>query len=81
MPDYLVLQGNIERWGAAGVLGGPLGIDEIANILGAEVVVHGYQERQAAENMAEWNKQNPDKASLIAQAKVAAKELNGWQQK
>ena len=79
VPNYTALQSNIDRWGASAVLGGPLGIDDIANISAAEAVVSCYEERQAAENMAEWNKANPEKRYLISQARQAAKDA-GWSQ-
>ena len=75
MPDELKLVQRIDRWGAYGVLGGPLSVNEIAGIEAAEKIVNIYQSREKSESWATWSETYPPQSALLLFAMKCAIDL------
>lgn len=77
-PDDYKTLGYIDRFGAAAVLGRPLGLGEIRRMVATENVIKWHAERARSENWQAWAKTNPEKQhALITAMKAAEAEDNG----
>lgn len=77
MPPALILADLLDEFGAAAILDGPLGVDEIADIRTAQNVVAAYKSREMSGEWAVWANENPKAHELLVRAVLAAEELNG----
>ncbi len=75
MPDELKLAQRIDRWGAYGVLGGPMSVNEIARIEVAEKIVSIYRNRENSESWATWAMANEPQNALLLFAMKCAIDL------
>ena len=72
MPDELKLAQRIDRWGAYGVLGGPMSVNEIARIETVESIINIYRSREKSESWATWAMTNePQNGILLLAMKYA----------
>jgi len=68
-PRWLVLKRRITDYGVEAIMGRSwLGVSEIAKMEASQRVVGAYVDRQKSQNWAEWAKQNPADAELLALA-------------
>jgi len=73
LPEEIEILGAIDRFGAQPVTGRAyLGAGEIRRMTAAENVIRYYRERAQSDNWAEWAKQHPGAAALLAKATKAA---------
>lgn len=74
-PAILKLVQRIERWGAYGVLGGPMSVNEITQIEVVEKIINIYQSRENSESWATWAMINEPQNALLLFAMKCAIDL------
>ncbi len=72
MPEALQLDSLIKEFGATAILGGPLGVGEIADIRTAQNVVNSQDAMVGSDDWAVWIKENPEASELLDRARAAA---------
>lgn len=75
VPNELKLARRIDRWGAYGVLGGPMSVNEIAQIEVVEKIINIYQSRENSESWATWAMINEPQNALLLFAMECAIDL------
>jgi len=63
-----VLLSYIDRFGVEAVYGRTPGAGELRRMVVAENVIKAFEARQQAQDWAQWSKDNPELAALLAQA-------------
>ncbi len=72
MPEALQVYSLIKEFGATAILGGPLGVGEIADIRTVQNVVGSQQAMMKSDDWAAWIKENPEASELLDRARAAA---------
>ncbi len=72
MPEVLQVYSLIKEFGATAILGGPLGVGEIADIRTAQNVVDSQRAMVGSDDWAAWIKDNPEASELLDRARAAA---------